>query len=59
MNSRPFVITFAVALAACSSTVIPDSSNKDTTVVRAKEASADVPARLARIVEASASAEDP
>jgi hypothetical protein len=59
MKSRPFVIAFALVLAACSSTSLPDSNNKDTTVVRAKEASADVPARLARIVEASASADDP
>jgi hypothetical protein len=58
MNSRSFVIAFALVLAACSSTTIPESSNKDTTVVRAKDAGADVPARLARIVEASASAED-
>lgn len=58
MNSRSIVIALSVCLAACSSTSIPDSGNKDTTVVRAKEASADVPARLARIVEASASAED-
>lgn len=60
MNSRSVVVAFALVIAACStSTSIPDS-NKDTTVVRAtaKEASADVPARLARIVEASASAED-
>ena len=59
MNPRLFVIGSLLLLAACSSTSIPDSSNKDTTVVRAKEAGADVPARLARIVEASASAEDP
>lgn len=58
MNSHRFVIAFALVLAACSSTSMPDQ--KDTTVVRAtaKEASADVPARLARIVEASAAADD-
>lgn len=54
----PFAIAFVLVLAACSSTAVPDQ--KDTTVVRAnaKEASADVPARLARIVEASAGADD-
>jgi len=61
MNSRPFVFAtaFALTLAACTTASTPES-NKDTTVVRAtaKEASADVPARLARILEASASAED-
>lgn len=59
MNSRSFVVAFALVLTACSSTSMPESNHKDTTVVRAKEASADVPARLARIVESSAEAEDP
>ena len=59
MNSRSLVAAFVLVLAACSSTSIPETNNKETTVVRAKEASADVPARLARIVEASAENEDP
>lgn len=63
MNPRLLVVSsaiaFTLAAVACSSTSMPESGNKDTTVVRAKEASADVPARLARIVEASASNEDP
>jgi hypothetical protein len=53
------VIAFALAAVACSSTSMPESGNKDTTVFRAKEAGADVPARLARIVEAAAANEDP
>lgn len=58
MNHRSIVLAFALVLAACSSSSFPESSVKETTPVRAKEAGADVPARLARIVEASASAED-
>jgi hypothetical protein len=58
MNHRSIVVAFAVVVVGCSSTSMPESNNKETTVVRAREAGADVPARLARIVEASASAED-